>query len=257
MTLVFYGASVTAQAGNGVVAGLFLPRTDLAMVTAGEFASGEPQAKKESKALLGIGSTLLNYYSANSASILGFAISRTQTSVSDKVVNWAYNFTPQKVARSDSGTFDVLPLPSIGTNSGIGGIEIDTVFPNAVVVAAEGAIPSEGVLIPNSMILNTVDASLGVDARDYLEGLLLAVASTGGVTLRSASVASGIISVANPTAYAVFALPTAATDATNPTTDILAADLNKIATVQKTIGYTLQLLMNDLTGNFEINSVVS
>ncbi len=257
MGLQFYGASVSAGAGNGVVAGLFLPVSNLAMVSAGEFGNAVSQAVKESKALLGIGTSLLNYYSANSANILGLSVSRTQTSIADKIVNWTYAFTHQKVARSDDGTFDVLPLPSIGTNAGNGGVEIADVFPNAAVVSAEGAISGEGVLIPNDFIMNTTPAQLGVDARDYFEGLMMSLTAPSGVTLRTAAVASGITAVTNPNAYTIFALPAAATDATNPTTDILAADLNKIATVQKAVSYTVQLALNDSTGNFEINSVVS
>ena len=256
MPLIFYAEAVSASQGNGVVAGLFIPIANLPMMTAGEFAIGESQAKKESKALLGIGTALYDYYTANSANILGFSASRSQSSVSDGIVNWQYSFTSQKVAYQSDSTFDVLPLPGTGTYSGIGAIKLDSVFPNAAVIAAEGAISGEGLLIPNSMILGGADAALNADKRDYLEGLLTAIAA-GGVTLRSISTASAVTTLSNPSNYSAFTLAAAATDATNPTTGLTSSDIGKIATVQKTVSYTVQLIMNDSTGTFDVNSVVS
>jgi hypothetical protein len=256
MPFVFYDQAVVADAGNGVVAGLFLPIANLPMVTAGEFASGVAQATKESKALLGIGTALYDHYTANTASILGFTASRTQTSVADRIVNWAYSFTSQKVAKQADSSFGVLPLPSIGTNNGIGGIEINDIFANAAIISAEGGISGEGVLIPNNMIIGNATPALNADKRDYFEGLLTAV-SNGGVTLRTASVASGITAISNPSNYTGFALGATATDATNPTTGLVASDLGKIATVQKAVAYTVQLIMNATTGLFDVNSVVS
>jgi hypothetical protein len=252
----FYGASVSAGSGNGVVAGLFIPIADIPMISAGEFASGVSQATKESKLLLGLGTALYDYYTANSANILGFAVSLAQASVSAKIVNWTYSFTTQKVAKQADGTFDILPLPSIGTNSGVGGVNIDDIFANAALVSAEGAISGEGVLIPNSDIVGATDAVLGSDMRDYLEGLLTFIAGSG-VSVRGTSTASGITALSNPTNYSIFALPAAAYDATNPTTDILASELGYIATVQKSVAYTVQLTLNSITGNFDVNSVVS
>jgi len=256
MVMKFYDSAVIAGAANGVVAGLFIPQSNLPMVSAGEFATATAQAIKESKALLGIGSAIYDYYVANSASILGFSASRSQTSVADRIVNWAYSFTTQKVAKQSDASFGILPLPSIGTSSGVGGIEINDVFANAVIVSAEGGISGEGVLIPNSMIIGSVAPALNADKRDYFEGLLTAVAN-GAITLRTTSVASGITAISNPTNYTSFALAAIATDATNPTTGLVASDLGKIATVQKAVSYTVQLILNAATGVFDVNSVIS
>ena len=106
------------------------------------------------------------------------------------------------------------------------------------------------------MIIGNATPALNADKRDYFEGLLTAV-SNGGVTLRTASVASGITAISNPSNYTVFALGATATDATNPTTGLVASDLGKIATVQKAVAYTVQLIMNATTGLFDVNSVIS
>lgn len=256
MPLVFYDDAVVADAGNGVVAGLFLPIEDLPMAVPGEFAAGESQATKESKALLAIGTALFDYLSENANTLVGFSATKTQTSVATNILNWIYNFTFQKVAYQSDGTFSELPLPIAGTNAGIGGIEIDEIFPNAEVVSAAGAISGEGVLIPNSMILGGSAAALGADKRDYLEGLLTTIAG-GDVTVRTAQNASAIIALTNPTNFTSFTLPAAATQATNPTTGIASSSLGKISTVQKTVAYTVQVILNDLTGQFDVHSVVS
>lgn len=256
--LTFFDAAVAAGAANGVPAGVFVPRADLSGVVAGEFAAGVSQATKEGKGLFGLLNKLHAYISLNT-NLLGVSATRAKASVSDVSDNYSFSFSCQYVGKLADQSFDVIPLATSGANAGVGKLAIANVFPNATLVAAEGAISGEGMVIPHADLaafgaIVPASISVGQDNRDYIFSMIRALPDL--VTLRSTSVASAVTATAQ-NAFAVFTLAAAATSATDPTTGILASELDKIATVSATTTITIQTIDNLEAQTFDVNVVTA
>ncbi|ANV84619.1 hypothetical protein AWQ21_09615 [Picosynechococcus sp. PCC 7003] len=258
MALTFFESSVSAGGGNGVPAGLFLPIADLPGVVAGEFADAQSQATKESKAALAIANAIHDYLSANSADIVGMTSTRAKASVSDILDNLTFSFACQYVADLETETVGQIPLPASGANSGVGGFALDDLFANAAEVAEEDAITGEGVVIPYADLVeyggSDPAAITGVDNRDFVAAMIRAFPAI--VPVRSASVASGVTSISQA-AGTTFTLPAAATAETDPTTGLTAADLPKIAALQFTTSWTVQVALDQAAQTFDVNVVTA
>lgn len=258
MALTFFHQAVIAGAGNGVPAGLFLPIADLPGVVAGEFGAGESQATKVGKAALAIANGIHAYLVANQDSVVGMAATRAKASASDSLDNLTFSFSAQYLADLETQSLGQIPLPVAGTNAGVGGFALDDVFLNAAEVAAEGAIPGEGVVVPYADVApyggEDPAAIMGVDNRDFVAALIRAFPSL--LTVRTAAIASAVtaVSQANPT---IFTLPAAATAETNPTTGLTVADLPKIGLLQFTTSWTVQVLLNQATQTFDVNVIAA
>lgn len=259
MALTFFDAAVAAGASNGVPAGLYIPRADLPGITAGEFAAGASQATKEGKAVLAICNALFDYFSANSTTLVGMIATRAKASASDVLDNLTFTFQHQYVAKLSNGSFGQIPLPSSGTNSGVGGVAIKNIFPNAASLAAEAAVSGEGVVIPYadlSAFGGSVPGSInaGTDNRSLIAAINRAMPDL--LAIRSASVASAVTAAAQSTA-ASFTLAAAATAATNPTTGLVEAELDKIALSQMSSAITIQVALNQTAQTFDVNVVTA
>ena len=74
--------------------------------------------------------------------------------------------------------------------------------------------------------------------------------------VRSASQASAI-TAKTISATAGVALPAIATDATNPTTGISSANLDKLDFFSKTFSFTIQRIENESTQSYDVNVVTA
>lgn len=256
--LTFFDAAVAAGAANGVPAGTFIPVSDLSGVVAGEFASAASQATKEGKGLFGLFNKFHAYISTNT-NLLGVTATRAKASVSDVSDNYSFSFSCQYVGKLADQSFDVIPLAGSGANAGVGKLAIADVFPNAALVTAEGAISGEGMVIPHADLSafgavapGSIDA--GEDNRDYIFSMIRALPDLA--ILRAAGVASAV-TTATQNAFATFTLAAAATAATDPTTGILATELDKIATVAATTTLTIQTIDNLDAQTFDVNVVAA
>lgn len=239
--------------GTAVAAGVFIPISDLIGISAGEFADSQSVATKDAKLAYSLANIFTN---GDLASALGLsAIANNIAGQSAVLSSKSYSFTVQYYADQESDVVDVLPLPIIGNQVGVGEVAFEDLFPNSVKVAASGATVGEGVLIPTSLVNDfgaPLQASLNLanDCRSYIGALIRYMISV--IPVRSASVASAITAKAlNPTTGVT--LPAIATDATNPTTSINSADLPKLDFFSKTMTFTIQRIENESTQSYDVN----
>jgi len=259
MAFEFFEAAVSSP--SGCSAGIFIPRSDLPGVAAGELANSQSTANKQSKTVLALLNKVHSTVSPTNFSKLGFATTKgAPTGVSEDVIAITYTATAQWMANSEDKTISVLPVPTTGTESGKGDFAIADIFPNAVKLAAGDAITGEGVVIPTADLVPygspthaSVNPAVGQDNRGWFAGLYGFLSQLG---IRTTSVASAITAASRGATTAV-TLPTAATDATNPTTGILAADLPKRSFFSHTYSLTLQLALNQTSQAFDVNVVTA
>lgn len=256
MALEFFETTVASP--SGASEGIFIPISDLPGVMAGEFATGESNEKKVAKAILGAFFALTNNLPSN---LLGFTAARTTASGGLDLTNSAFTITPQFYVDHETKQMAALPVPSSGANSGVGDLSIADIYPNAEKVAADGAISGEGFLIPSGDIEvygapDHASVSLANDSRLWFMGFAQWVSVSPSILVRGATQASAVTTRARSGTQAV-TLPGAATQTTDPTTDLAASDLNKISVVQHAFNVTVQTKMNQSTQTFEINVVTS
>lgn len=170
-------------------------------------------------------------------------------------INRTYSLTSTwYVNLSDSST-GVVPLPSSGANSGLGGFALTDIFPNAVKVAASAAIGASALLIP-SADLTPYDASIthgSIDITSGQDNRLLTASiyrfMVDGLDLRSATETSAFIasSESNPSLQTV---PANFIDATDPLSGIDPVDVadGHIALLNKTMSLSIQT-EEDLTND--------
>jgi hypothetical protein len=193
---------------------------------------------------------------------LGFTTAKASPAgAGTDLINQNYSFTAQKVANYDSDTMTMIPLPSSGTNSGLGKFAIADLFTGAAKVAAGGAIAGAGFLIPTALLTaysSLTHAGLTVSAvsdnRDWFHALLDWLGNS--VALRSTTQASAITArtAGSPTASAPSGTLIATT---NPTSGLLAAETDRQAILSKSYSITVQLVLNSATQTFDVNSVLA
>lgn len=247
----FEGASTATSEG------VYIPIADLPGVVAGEFADLESVEKKESKLIYAV---LNKIFTDGLASALGIALNTpTIVGQSGSLSSKAYAITAQYYADVENQVVNVLPSPIIGDQVGVGNVAMIDLFATSAKVAASGAVAGEGVVIPTALLIpfgSPVHASLDltVDNRDYLIALIRYIVSEADV--RSATVASAI-TAKSIGAVAGLTLPAVAYDATNPTTAIAEADLNKINTFSRAFNITIQRIENESAQTFDVNVVTA
>ena len=256
MSLEFY------ESGDAIAsAGLAIPISDLPMVSVGEFVAAQSTPNKEGKALLGFGLALDNYINTN-PNLLSFIFTKG-TAIAGNLLTFTFSVLHYKYSRLVDGSYNEIPIPSTGAKNGVGGLNIDNVFPNAEVVSATNVVGTnttfneECVVIPNADIAsysNSEIPAIGIDKRNWFNGFMMSLGDI--ITLRDASNPSGITATNNPSNYSILTLPATYYSATDPLSDIPSSDLGKIASVQKTVSYSVQVLVaND--GTYEINVATS
>jgi hypothetical protein len=252
--LEFFEASVSSP--SGASEGVFIPIGDLPGVEASEFANADPQEVKEAKAVLGLLNAINNNL-PNAA--LGLTITRNTGSGGLDLTNNAFSITSQLYADHETKTLDTLPIPNTGSNSGVGDVSIDTLFPNAEKIATDDAISGEGFLVPTADVErhgapDHASIVLSDDSRLWVQGL--AEWLSVNLEVRTASQESAITARTRSNTQAV-TLPTAATDSTNPTTGLSASDLNKISVFSHNYAVTIQTKMDQSTQKFDVNVVTA
>lgn len=256
MALEFFESSVASP--SGASDGVFIPVSDLPGVVAGELADAEPVNTKVAKALLGAFYGIVNNLPNNG---LGVSASRATNSAGLDLTNVSFTISPQIYVDYENKTFDALPVPTKGSNNGIGQIAISDIFTNAEKVDSDGAISGEGFLIPSAEIKvygspSHANLAPATDIRLWLKGFAQWVSVDDSIPVRSGTEASAITSKIRSNANTVI-LPPAATDADNPTTGFESADLNKIAVLSHNFQVTIQVKLNQETQTFDTNVVTS
>lgn len=244
-------------AGNAVADGVFIPVANLPGVQAAELAAGEPANTKESKVAL----ALLNAISANlPASVIGLTLAKgSPTGAGADVLNLPYTCSWQRLINLSSDGVDVVPVPTTGANTGVGGVNLTTIFAGAVKVAAGGAVAGAGVVIPSANLdayspISHADINPAADSREWLMGQLDALASN--ITRRAAGVASAVVT-ATTGSLGSAAIPAAYYAATDPTSGIASADLPKLGLITRSNAWSIQVTLNQSTQAFEVRSVAS
>lgn len=250
----FYSEAVIAGAENGVSQGIFVPASDLPGFNGSEFTDTS-EITKEGKAIY----ALLNavYLKTVTSPPLGFA-SITKSAPQGTIVNQStesVSLTFQWIQDLSSKTTYAPPLPTIGTNAGLGGCSLEQIFPNCVKVNNEGAIPGAGILLLASDIAlygGSHPSSTSTDARDWIAGLFgLLIANA---TLRTSSIASAITNKTNALTTKVNGLqfPASWYDANSPLTGLLAADIPHYRIIQDSFSVTYEYLNDPLAQTFEV-----
>jgi hypothetical protein len=250
--------------GTASFNGIFIPVGDLlngGIEGATEFADAEPAALKRDKALFAICETTTSYI-ANLAAGLALGVTVTRPNVT--TTSYTYGVTVQLHEILDSATpLAPLPVPSAGANAGVGDFAFTDIFPNAVKLAAAADPAGSGVLIETASMEfhgapDHATLNLANDSRGLLGAMFRYFATGSDLPLRSATEASAITGKSAP-AYSTTTLPAAATATTDPTTDIVAADLSRLIVVTQSGAVTFNLVASAPTPTLELelNSVTA
>lgn len=190
----FYHAAVPAAPDNNVVAGVFIPYTNIQGFGPSEFAANQSQNLKECKAVYGLTNSMVTKL-ALVPSPLGIAIKKSNPAGTGlnrfketvtMTFEWLNNFANRSVT----------PVPLNATNYGL--VSIANIFPNSTLVEDGDEIPQIGLLFPNSIANQYGAASptnVNNDARDWIYALFLAMVAN--ISIRSSSIQSAITSVTN------------------------------------------------------------
>lgn len=261
MFFEFYEGAVTAASGNGVSAGIFFPRAVLPGITAGEFADSEPDNTKEAKAIFALFSKSASVVSDTNFNSLGLTIARDPAvGVRAGVYTEALVTTVQWMADFAGNTITMLPIPSTGTSSGLGDFAIQDIFPTAAIVAAEGAISGEGVLVPFDELARHACPTLtniatGQDNRIFFASLASLAAEKAVV--RTATVASAITAKSKSATPVGVNLTTTQLSAANPTVGLTEADRPTISVFRHTYTISIERIDNLETEKTEVNVAVT
>jgi hypothetical protein len=131
------------------------------------------------------------------------------------------------------------------------------VFPNATKVAANDNISGAGIVIPTSALapytsLNHTGLAVTAnsDNREWFAALFDHLAIDADI--RSATQQSAVIA-ATASQIGAIPIPVSFTQATNPVSGILSADLPRRGLIVRTLTYTIQCVMNQVNQTFDVN----
>lgn len=250
--------------GTASFSGVFIPVGDLlngGIEGAVEFADAEPAALKRDKALFAASYVLTSYIDDLAPGLsLGLSVTRpNKTSI-----NYTFGATLQLHEVLGSGeSLAPLPIPSAGTNAGIGEVTLIDVFPNATKIAAAADPGGSGLLIESASLTSFgapdhASLVLADDARMWLGAFFRYLATSTDLPIRSSAVSSAVIAKSAPS-YSSFSLPAAATASTNPTTDLVASELPQTVLIQQSASVTFNLVASSPapTLELELNSVTA
>lgn len=239
----FFTESVSAGAENGVNAGVFVPLAELPGMASGELATTGATAEAH-----GVYALLNSLYSAlaplPSLGIINL-IKTAPAGTGTNRYSEGIGATFQYLINLQTGAASVLPLPTIGSESGIGAIYLEDIWGAAAIITTEGAIPGAGLVVPETLIAQfggVTPGAVDTDCRGWIAALFSAM--TAGVSVRSATVSSAIVSKTNPATSRLtgVAIPPAWYDAVNPVTGIAGTDLGFLRVVQEAILIEYELI---------------
>lgn len=252
--------TIVTTAANLAADSLTIP---LATLNAFGLASGE-----YANTVVGIQRALIAALKAVAAEPFGSVIglSRpaavTQAVAGTNLINTTFSLTETLVGNLTvtPTTLEKIPLPSSGTNSGVGGLAIADIFAGADIqgsgtsVTNVLAIPTEDLAFWGSDISSpSTNVGTGADNRIIIGALykLLAMETEdANVVVRTASVSSSIVG-RTITAPAQGTLPANATATTNPTTGI--DPTHRVIAVSSTMTITFQQVLNQTNDTIDVN----
>lgn len=166
----YYPAAVAAGGSNGVVAGIFIPvGSDLPGISP---ASELGESAKERKVAFAVANRIFDALNGMTNK-LGFTVLRPAPSgFAQNQINQSLSLTTQFVLNHSNLQVGLLPLPT----STLGKVAIADIFPNAVKKAANAAIDSPGILIPDTTIASfggIIPSNTELDARSWISALYL------------------------------------------------------------------------------------
>lgn len=185
-----------------------------------------------------------------------------QATAGVNVLNSTFSLTETLVGNLSTtpNTLGVIPLPSTGTNNGVGGLALGDIFAGVDVQASgtsvtnQLVIPTEDLAFYGAVLTPSTDVASGADNRKIIASLFYFLASDSSVSVRTASVQSAITarSVSVP---AIGTLPVNALAATNPTTGLDSAD--RLIAIASTMTVTFQQVVNQATETVDVNFVTA
>jgi hypothetical protein len=231
--------------GTAFFDGVFIPVANLSTVGgitgASEFADSEAAAVKRDKALFAIASISNTALAARSTA--GTLLGVTVTTPNFQSFTWTVSNTTQFYEKRNGSTpLAPLPVPTTGTNNGVGDFALTDIFAGAAKVASGATVAGSGVLIETAPLVrygSPAHASLSVsgDNREYMSALFRWMASSSEVPLNSNSTANPVesaVTAKTASAPVIFTLPAAAIAATNPTTALTSADSDILVLISVT-----------------------
>lgn len=240
--------------------GVFIPPTNLLGFVAAEMATAEPLAVRLGKFFYAFGKQIANFRAAN-VDVVGLNVSRSENVVEDRfgVKQKIFNFVIQQIADDRTGLVTFPPVATTGIRANAADFTFLDIFPNAVKVAAGANTSGAGVLILSSAIaaestLSHATIDLAADCREYVRALLSSAFTNR--PLRTAETASGVVSAGYSVASSP-AVPAIWTQALNPYTALLTADVRFLSVLQKTISFTIETIENEDLQTFDVNSIVT
>jgi hypothetical protein len=253
-----YSFQYLSNSGTAAVDGVYIPVANLPGIVASELATTESTPAKAGKVLLALLNRIFDVLNPSSFGKLGFTVAKTAPAgVAPDIWNQTFIFTWQKMVKLDTNTVEQIPVPTSGTNSGVGSFSVLNIFPDATKVATNDSISGAGVVIPTSALTSYsslthtgLTISANSDNREWLAGLLDHLAVDADV--RSPNQQSAIIT-ASASQIGALPIPANFTQGTNPVSGILPADLPRRGLIVRTLTYTIQCIANQTTQTFDVN----
>jgi hypothetical protein len=240
-------------AGSAVAAGVFIPISDLPGIEATELAAAQSTANKEAKALLALMNATATYLAVNSG-LLGITLTQNNNSnAGPNLINLNYTLGWEKLADVESNAITQIPVPSAGANAGVGDFGIADVFPNAAKVAAAGAVAGAGIVVTDTALAAygaaapTVGA--GEDNRAWFAALFdhMAEADVREIGITQSAVVTAALGSLGATI-----VPADFYAATDPTSDVVEADLPKLGLMTRSTAISIQVQLNQSTQKFDV-----
>ena len=261
MPLTYFDAAGTATA-----AGIFIPRDNIAGLTANtELAASESKIAKDCKFLAGFLASLQSTIALNRANssskstALGFTVTKSNpTGVGQGIFAQTFTASIAQAIDYSTGTFYPIPVPTTGTKTGLGVLKITDVFPDAVSVASAGAIAEGGILIPHSEVdtygaVAATDPTNDTHSRQWFAAMIRYLFDE--IPIRVATTTPSALTAKTLGDIAEFGLPDDAFTSPNPSTALSEASVTVNDVYTRPISFVIQYLLNELTQTFDVRIV--
>ncbi|MEG3437294.1 hypothetical protein V0288_09200 [Pannus brasiliensis CCIBt3594] len=250
-------------AGTATSAGIFIPRDNLNGLTANsELASGESTITKQCKFLAAFLATFQSTLAANRANSsslatgLGFALTKGNPIGSGQGrFSQTFIATFTTVFDNTDNTAYPIPVPTAGTSNGKGILKITDIFPDALAVAASGAISEAGVVIPHTDVdMYGAESTTAVDndtqSRKWFAAVFRMLFDT--IPQREAGVTQSALTVKALNEITQYDLADSDTASTNPTTGLSSSELTMLDIYSRSIQFSIEYLINEVTQTFDV-----
>ncbi len=215
---------IPSGGGNATADSISIPQVDLA-----SFGVTVPEMTADDT---GIARALWGFFKAVQSEDLSAALGVTKpalppvSNVASLFDNRSYSLTTQKYIDFQNGSNGVIPLPTVDSNSGVGGFALTDIFPNAVKVAANDPVANAALLIQSAdltSIISTIthagiDITSGQDNRELLATIYESLANE--LSVRNTSTASAFISLNRGSLSQVQTIPPAYIASNDPTSGL-------------------------------------